>query len=94
MESILEKLKSLKPVIVGRYKVKGIELFGSYVRQEQSAGSDLDVLVDFREDADLIDLIGLGQFLEEELHLTVDVVPRRALRPELREAVLQEALPI
>ena len=60
MESILEKLKSLKPVIVGRYKVKGIELFGSYVRQEQSAGSDLDVLVDFREDADLIDLIGLG----------------------------------
>ncbi len=45
--------------------------------------SDIDVLVDFQEDADLLDLVGLGLFLEERLGRRVDVVPRKALRKEI-----------
>jgi predicted nucleotidyltransferase len=56
--------------------------------------SDIDVLVDFQEDADLLDLVGLGLFLEEHLGRKVDVVPRKALRKEIRDSVLHEVVPL
>jgi predicted nucleotidyltransferase len=93
-EDLLMKLRELKPTIAARYKAKEIGLFGSFVRGEQGASSDIDVLVDFEEEADLFDLIGLALHLEEALQRKVDVVPKRALRTELREAVLQEIVPL
>ncbi len=92
-EQLLMRLRGLKPEIAPRYKVKEIGLFGSFVRGEQVGASDVDVLVDFEEGADLFDLVGLALFLEEELQRKVDVVPKRALRAELREAVLREVVP-
>ena len=44
--------------------------------------SDVDVLADFTAEADLLDLVGLAQLLEERLQRPVDVVPRAALRAE------------
>jgi hypothetical protein len=85
-------LRRLRPEIASRYRAKGIALFGSVVRGEQTAASDIDVLVDFDEAATLFDLTGLALFLEEQLGCRVDVVPRRALRAELRERVLNEAI--
>ncbi len=75
-----------------RFKVCGIGVFGSVVRGEQKETSDLDVLVDFTDDADLFDLVGLGLFLEEKFDRKVDVVPKRALRKELRDGVLKEVM--
>lgn len=46
--------------------------------------------MDLPDEADLLDLIGLGQFLEERLNHKVDVVPKRSLREEIREHVLKE----
>jgi predicted nucleotidyltransferase len=73
-----------------KYKVERMGLFGSSVRGDQKPASDIDVLVRFREDADLFDLVGLAQFLEEKLGQKVDVVPETALRHELRESVLKQ----
>jgi len=92
-EELLVKLGALKPEVATRYKVREIALFGSFVRGEQGGASDIDVLVDFEEGADLFDLVGLALFLEEELQRKVDVVPKRALRAELRETVLREVVP-
>jgi hypothetical protein len=93
-ENILTKLRELKPLITTRYKVKGISIFGSFVRGEQSANSDIDLLVEFDEGADLFDLIGLTLYLEETLQREVDVVPKHALRAEIKESVLHEAMPL
>ena len=91
-KELLVRIRELKPKIMKRYKAKEIELFGSIVRGEQSGASDIDLLVEFEEGADLFDLTGLAIFLEEELGRKVDVVPKRALREELRESVLKEAM--
>jgi len=91
-ENLLGTLKALKPEIAARYKVKEIGLFGSFVRREQSESSDVDILVDFEEGADLFDLVGLALFLEEKLQRKVDVIPKNALRVELRESVLREVV--
>ncbi len=91
---LLSRLKSLKPLATTRYKAKEIGLFGSFVREEQSADSDIDLLVEFEEEADLLDLTGLALFFEEELGRKVDVIPKRALREELRASVLRELVAV
>ena len=93
-EQILAKLRQLKPDLIARYKVKTIGIFGSFVRDEQAQASDIDILVDFEEDADLFDFVGLAQFLTDQLQRDVDVVPQDALRIELRDAVFREVVPV
>lgn len=93
-EDLLARLRALKPEAAARYKVKAIGLFGSFVRGEQREVSDIDLLAEFEEGADLLDLVGLALFLEGELGRRVDVVPKRALRQELRASVLSEVVPI
>jgi len=94
VEEILKKLRELKPELTERYKVRDIGLFGSFARQEQRLDSDIDLLVEFGDEADLFDLIGLSLYLEEVFGCSVDVVPRKALREELREAVLQQVVTV
>ena len=94
IEDLASKIRDLKPRIKERYRATGIELLGSNIRGDQREDSDIDFLVEFEEGADLFDLIGLTTFLEEELKRNIDVVPKQALREELRESILREAVPI
>jgi len=92
VEELLTRSRALKPELTARYKVQEMALFSSFVRGEQDEASDIDVLVDFKEGADLFDLVELALFLEEQLQREVDVVSRQALRTELRDSVLQETV--
>ena len=87
---ILDTLREKKGEVERRYHVKRMGLFGSYSRGDQRAGSDIDILVDFYDTADLFDLAGLKNFLEEVFQARVDVIPSRALREELKPAVLAD----
>jgi predicted nucleotidyltransferase len=91
-QEIISAIKALQGELKQRFKVKEIGIFGSVVREEQRPASDIDLLVDFETGADLFDLVGLGLFLEEKLGQKVDVVPKRALREEIRGAVLKEVI--
>ena len=93
-EGVLRKLRGLKPDLMTRYRVREIGLFGSVVKGDQQAGSDIDLLVEFDTEADLFDLIGLSLYLEEVFGCPVDVVPRKALREELREVVLGQVVEV
>lgn len=89
-EEIMDALSRLAGELRKNYKVERIGLFGSYARQEQRPDSDIDLLVDFSENADLFDLVELKYFMEEKLNHRVDIVPARVLRDELRQAVLAD----
>ena len=91
---VMALLRPLKAEMAERYRVRKLALFGSMACREQGPGSDVDLLVDFADDATLFDLVGLGLFLEEKLGCPVDVVPRRALRQEIRDAALSQAVPV
>jgi uncharacterized protein len=93
-QDIINKLVELKPTLIERYHVKEISLFGSFVRKEQSEDSDIDILAEFDNNADLFDLIGLELYLEDIFEREVDVVPKQALRPELRESILQQIVTV
>jgi uncharacterized protein len=93
-QDIINKLVELKPTLIERYHVKEISLFGSFVRKEQSEDSDIDILAEFDNNADLFDLIGLELYLEDIFEREVDVVPKQALRPELRQSILQQIVTV
>lgn len=85
-------LRDLMPELRERFGVSGLWVFGSYARGDQSASSDLDVLVEFdRRGISLFEFVGLEQELGDRLGLRVDLVERDAIRPELRTSILNEA---
>ena len=94
LPEILAALRELKEEAGRKYKAELKGIFGSYARGEENPGSDLDVLVEFTEGANLLDLVGLSLFLEEKLHCSVDVVPQSALRKELKSDILKEAVSV
>ena len=60
------------------YPVKRIELFGSYARNDQTATSDVDLLVEFTSLAvSLLTLSSLRMQLEEKLGVSVDLLHAR-----------------
>lgn len=69
-----------------------IRVFGSVARGDARPDSDVDLLVAMDDDRSLLDLIGLGQDLQELLGRRVDVVSERGLSPHLRDRVLAEAV--
>lgn len=93
-EQVLKSLKVLKPEITKRFKVREIALFGSFLRSEQNPASDIDLIVEFEEKADLFDLVALGQFLEERLGRKVNLGTKGSLRKEIRDEVFKEMISI
>ena len=69
-------------------------IFGSIVRGESTSLSDIDVLVDFEDGADLFDLVALNDYLQQELDQKVDIVSKRALRIEIKDHVYKEMIAV
>jgi len=53
VEGIKRALLQHKAELRRKFKVKNIGVFGSYVRGEQKQGSDVDILVEFSDDAEI-----------------------------------------
>ncbi|HKI66921.1 MAG TPA: nucleotidyltransferase family protein [Solirubrobacterales bacterium] len=78
--------------IAAAHGATNVRVFGSVGRGEQSASSDLDLLVDMAEGRTLFDLIALSNDLAERLGVKVDVVTEASLSPHLRDHVLDGAV--
>lgn len=77
--------------ICARNDVARLRVFGSAARGEDTAESDLDLLVEFTRPKSLLDLVGIEQEFEEALGRRVDLVTPGSLSPYLRDQVLGEA---
>ena len=77
------------------YGIERLSLFGSVARDEALSGSDVDLLAQFRPEAEvgLFEVVRLKARLEELLGIPVDLVTEDALKRDLRERVLGEAIP-
>ncbi len=94
LDEVKTRLEELKPILKQRYQVETIGIFGSYSRKEQKSKSDVDILVTFIEpnDIDLIDFIEIKQFLRRRLKVKVDLVKKSALKPMIRDKILEETI--
>lgn len=80
------------PNLAERYKVKSLAAFGSYVRNEQTPNSDLDLLVEFDEPPGLFQFIRLENDLTRLVGTNVDLVMKVALKPNIGKRILSEAI--
>ena len=80
--------------IAARHGAHNVRLFGSVVRGEAAADSDVDFLVRLDDDRSLIDHIALMQDLEDFFGCKIDVVTEEALHRLVRDHVLAEAVPL
>lgn len=71
-----------------------VRLFGSVARGEESASSDVDLLVTLGPGRTLLDLARLEEGLERLLQRRVDVLPEAGLREPFRTAVLRDAVDV
>nr|WP_026289919.1 nucleotidyltransferase domain-containing protein [Thioalkalivibrio sulfidiphilus] len=85
-------LSRLKPELAEKFGVTRLALFGSTARNEARADSDVDVVVDFDGPATSERYFGVQFLLEDQLGRPVDLVSNKALRPELRPYIEQEAI--
>lgn len=77
-----------------RKAVKSLTVFGSVARGEAGKDSDIDMLVEFSQPIGLVEFIRLKRYLEQLTSTRVDLVTVDALRAEMKETILSEAVQV
>lgn len=90
-EEIIQIIRNELPQLKSRFRIKTLEIFGSYIRGDQTMSSDLDLLVTFTENPGLLEFLKLENFLSDLLALKVDLVMKDSLKPGLGKYILKEA---
>ena len=93
-DDILIYLRSNKERLVKEYHLTKIGIFGSMARNQQSEGSDIDLLVEFESNTQ--DLSQLKQQLrneiESEFKLPVDICREKYIKPIFKKYILSEVI--
>ncbi len=92
LEEIKGMLASRKELLTERYFVKEISIFGSFVREENTASSDIDILVDFYRPISLFSFLDLENYLNELLGIRVDLVSKKSLKPFIGKRIMEEKI--
>jgi predicted nucleotidyltransferase len=87
-KEIFAILKSNRELLK-KYKVKRIGLFGSYVRDEASKKSDIDMLVDLEEKT-FDNFIELAFALEKIFNKKVDLLTEKGISPYILTYIKNE----
>ena len=91
-EVILQLLKQKNAELAKKFGVKSLLLFGSVARDESTAASDVDLLVEFNRPVGYFGLFALQDYLEQLLGCPVDLGTPDSLKSYMRDRVLGEAI--
>ena len=80
--------------ILEPFQPEKVWIFGSFARNENKPGSDLDLMVKFNKKIGLFELIGLEQDLTEVLGIKVDIVTEGSLDPIVKPFVDMDIKPL
>jgi predicted nucleotidyltransferase len=72
--------------------VKSLSVFGSVARGEDQPGSDVDILVEFRGRATFDRYMDTKFYLEELLGRKVDLVTPKAIKPRMKQYIMQDLI--
>lgn len=72
--------------------LSNVRVFGSVARGDSDPDSDLDLLIDYGPEVDLLDLAGFALDVEELFGIYTQVATEPGLKPRIRERVLAESV--
>ena len=90
----VDEIKKKITPILKKYKVTRAGVFGSYARGEQKQNSDVDILIEIGDWADLVELIRLKKLIEKKINKKIDLVEYGNIRKEIKENILNEEISI
>ena len=90
-DEVLARLKEAEPALRAR-GIRRAAVFGSVARGDNSADSDIDILVEFEPGAEgtIYEYIRLKEFIASLFNGPVDVIDRDALKPHLRAHAVRD----
>ena len=89
LSAIQDKLRRVKPHLSAKYHVNTLGLFGSIMRNDFTAESDIDIVVDFSQPIG-IEFIDLANELETLLDRKVDLVSKEGIKPNYFKEIQTE----
>mgnify|MGYP001096594684 CR=1 FL=1 len=90
----IEEIKEKVTPLLIRHQVRRAGIFGSVAKENDTLKSDIDILVELDNKISLLDFVGMKLELEDLLGRTVDLVEYQAIKPRLREKILEEEIRI
>ena len=88
-DTILEKLAANKAQLTA-FGVQEIGLFGSYVRNQSTEKSDIDLLVDIRKDKKTLqNYLNIVYFLESLFNNKVELITKQSLSKHIGPQILK-----
>jgi predicted nucleotidyltransferase len=91
---VIRSKRSEVLLLAERFGVKNIRIFGSVARHEAHAQSDIDFLVEFPPGTSLLTHAAFQRELSELIGRDVDVASIKGLKDQIRQTVMQEAVPL
>lgn len=89
---ILAILKENLSTVSKTFYVSKIGLFGSFVKEDETENSDIDILVNFSKPITIFTFIELEEYLTIELGRKVDLVSEKGLKPIIKTNILKEVV--
>lgn len=89
---ILDFLKAHREEIRENFGVTKIGLFGSYIRNEQTDDSDIDIAVEIDSNNKFRSFFGLKHYLEDNLKHTIDLGIESALKPIAKRTIVKDII--
>ncbi len=90
-------IKSISKLIIPILKRNDIVkagIFGSFARGEAKKSSDVDILIKFKKEKSLLDVVRIERELSEKLGRKVDLVNYGIIHPKLKKQILQEEVSV
>jgi predicted nucleotidyltransferase len=91
-DAVIQILKQKNAELTNQFGVKSLLLFGSVARNEATAASDIDLLVEFNRPVGYFGLFALQDYLEKLLGCSVDLGTPNSLKPYIRDRIMGELI--
>ena len=76
------------------FRLQKVGIFGSYARNEQKPGSDIDLLVKFKDPPSLLQLIKMENELSKKLGFKVDLITEGAIKNRRIKARIEQEIKV
>ena len=86
----IQNIKSITTPLLRQYPISYAGIFGSYARGEQTASSDIDILIRYSSPIDLFELGDLTNKLEDAMGIKVDIVIEKTVSPLMMKYIKKD----